>query len=48
MYKFGYVDPYTKKSMPNTGSVLKLIENHFKIYRILDNKSPFQWIVKIS
>ena len=45
MYKFGYVDPYTKKAMPNTGSVLELIRKHWNYsdYKILHDTSEYSF-----
>ena len=42
LYKYGY------KNLTNTGSVIELINSHFNNYSILDNKDPFQWIIKIK
>jgi 2-polyprenyl-3-methyl-5-hydroxy-6-metoxy-1,4-benzoquinol methylase len=42
IYKYGY------RGIPNTGSVIELITNNFKFYRIIDKTSPFQWIIRAS
>lgn len=48
MYKFGYVDAYTKKAIPNTGSVLELIQKHwnyrnYRNYKILHDTSKYNF-----
>ena len=42
LYKFGY------DGVPNTGSVIELVQKNFSYYNILDKDSPFQWIIKIT
>lgn len=45
LYKYGYIDPITNKCIPETGSVLELIEKNFSCYKIINKNSRFQWII---